>query len=140
MSPTLYNRGGSLTEHELASEKLRQLIEQHRLRSQEFDFVPSVRDVLRQWRSNRFKCVPRNIDVFIASSGDYLYCYNDVAHKHPIGNVANMSIREVLARRETMTSIPELCDGCNMLNRYGAKELVKAGVSYLRTRLKEASA
>jgi len=138
MSPTLYNRGGSLTEHELATGKLRQLIRQHQLRSQEFDFVPSVQDVFQQWLSNRFKCVPRNIDVFIASSGDYLYCYNDVAHKHPIGNVAEMSIREVLARREGMPLIPELCNGCNMLGRYDSKELVKAGISYARAKLKAA--
>ncbi|WP_435627160.1 radical SAM protein [Candidatus Ferrigenium straubiae] len=138
MSPTLYNRGGTLKEHELATEKLRQLIDQHHLRSQEFDFVPGVRDVIQQWRSNSFKCIPRNIDVFIASSGDYLYCYNDVSHKHPIGNVANMSIREVLARREGMGAIPELCNGCNMLNRYDAKELVKAGISYARAKLKAA--
>jgi MoaA/NifB/PqqE/SkfB family radical SAM enzyme len=138
MSPTLYNRGGSLKEHELATGKLREMIRQHHLRSQEFDFVPSVRDVFQQWRSNSFKCVPRNIDIFIASSGDYLYCYNDVAHKHPIGNVADMSIREVLAKREGMAPIPALCDGCNMRNRYDAKELVKAGISYARTRLKSA--
>jgi len=138
MSPTLYNRGGSLTEHELATEKLRQLIQQHQLRSQEFDFVPSVQDVFQQWLSNRFKCVPRNIDAFIASSGDYLYCYNDVSHKHPIGNVAEMSIRELLAKREGMALIPELCNGCNMLNRYDAKELIKAGFSYMRAKLKAA--
>ena len=138
MSPTLYNRGGTLKEHELATGKLRQLIRQHRLHSQELDFIPGVGDIFQQWRSNRFKCVPRNIDVFIAASGDYLYCYNDVGHKHPIGNVADMSIREVLARREGMALIPELCNGCNMLNRYDAKELVKAGISYARTRLKAA--
>jgi len=138
MSPTLYNRGGSLQEHELATEKLRQLIQQHHLRSQEFDFIPGVWDVLQQWRSNSFKCVPRNIDVFIAASGDYLYCYNDVKHEHPIGHVANLSIREVLAKREGMALIPELCNGCNMLGRYDAKELVKAGFSYARAKLKAA--
>jgi len=138
MSPTLYNRGGSLQEHELATGKLRQLIQQHHLRSQEFDFIPGVWDVLQQWRSNSFKCVPRNIDVFIAASGDYLYCYNDVKHEHPIGHVANLSIREVLAKREGMALIPELCNGCNMLGRYDAKELVKAGFSYARAKLKAA--
>ncbi len=136
MSPTLYNRGGSLKEHELATGKLREMIRKYDLRSQEFDFVPGVRDVFQQWRSNRFKCVPRNIDVFIASSGDYLYCYNDVKHEHPIGNVAQMSIREVLAGREDMDLIPALCNGCNMLGRYDAKELVKAGISYARAKLK----
>lgn len=138
MSPTLYNRGGSLREHELASGELRQMIRQHGLRSQEFDFIPGVWDVLQQWRSNSFKCVPRNIDVFIAASGDYLYCYNDVKHEHPIGHVADLGIREVLAKREGMAPIPVLCDGCNMLGRYDAKELVKAGFSYARAKLKAA--
>lgn len=136
MSPTLYNRGGSLKEHELATEKLRQLIRAHKLRSQEFDFIPSAWDIFRQWRSNRFKCVPRNIDVFIGSSGDYLYCYNDVKHDHPIGHVADMSIRDVLAKREGMALVPELCNGCNMLGRYDAEELIKAGISYARAKLK----
>jgi len=135
MSPTLYNRGGSLQEHELATEKLRQMIQQHHLRSQEFDFIPSVLDVFQQWRSNSFKCIPRNIDVFISSDGDYLYCYNDVRHRHPIGHVADLGIREVLAKREGMAPIPALCNGCNMLNRYDAKELVKTGISYARTKL-----
>ena len=135
MSPTLYNRGGSLEGHELATEKLRQLIKQYRLHSQELDFIPSVRDVFQQWRCNRFKCVPRNVDFLIAATGDYLYCYNDVKHEHPIGHVSNLSIREALAKREGMEAIPALCDGCNMRNRYGAGELVKAGVSYTRMRL-----
>lgn len=140
MSPTLYNRGGSLQEHELATEKLRRVIQQYHLRSQEFDFIPSVQDIFQQWRSNSFKCMPRNVDVFIASSGDYLYCYNDIKHEYPIGHVANLGIREVLVKREGMALIPELCNGCNMFNRYDAKELVKAGFSYARTRLKAISA
>ena len=140
MSPTLYNRGGSLQEQGLATEKLRQLIQQYRLRSQEFDFIPSVWDVFQQWRCNRFKCIPRNIDIFISASGDYLYCYNDVKHEHPIGHVENLGIRKVLAKRERMALIPALCNGCNMLNRYGATELVKAGLSYARAKLKGGSA
>jgi hypothetical protein len=140
MSPTLYNRGGSLQEHELATEKLRRVIQQYHLRSQEFDFIPSVQDISQQWRSNSFKCMPRNVDVFIASSGDYLYCYNDIKHEYPIGHVANLGIRGVLVKREGMALIPELCNGCNMFNRYDAKELVKAGFSYARTRLKAISA
>ena len=135
MSPTLYNRGGSLEGHELATEKLRQIIKQYHLHSQELDFIPSAGDIFQQWRCNRFKCVPRNVDFLIAATGDYLYCYNDVKHEHPIGNVSNMSIREALARRESMEAIPELCDGCNMRDRYGAMELVKASVSYARTLL-----
>lgn len=136
MSPTLYNRGGSLKEHELATEKLRQMIRRHHLRSQEFDFIPSVWSIFQQWRSNRFKCVPRNTDVFISASGDYLYCYNDARHEHPIGHVGNLGIRDVLAKREGMAPATALCNGCNMLNRYDAKELVTAGLSYARARLK----
>jgi MoaA/NifB/PqqE/SkfB family radical SAM enzyme len=134
MSPTLYNRGGTLTEHELASEKLRQMIQRYGLRSQEFDFIPSAGDIAKQWCANRFKCVPRNVDLFIAASGDYLYCYNDVAHKHPIGHVAHDSVRDILARREAMAHIPSLCDGCNMRERYGAAELLRGGINYLRSR------
>ncbi len=138
MSPTLYNRGGSLRAHELATEKLQQMIRQHNLRSQEFDFIPSAWDIFKQWRNNRFKCVPRNTDVFIASNGDYLYCYNDVTHGHAIGHVADMGIREVLTKREGMSPIPELCNGCNMLDRYDAKELLRAGIAYALARLKTA--
>lgn len=135
MSPTLYNRGGNLAEHQLASERLRQLIREHKLRSQEMDFIPTAREILGQWRRNRFRCVPRNVDLFIAASGDYLYCYNDVGHQHPIGHVARDSVADVLRRREGMAAMPGLCDGCNMRDRYGAVELVQAGVGYLRSRL-----
>lgn len=130
MSPSLYNRGGSLEGHELATEKLRQTIRYSRLRSQEFDFIPGAWDVFRQWRCNRFKRVPRNVDFLISATGDNLYCYNDVKHEHPIGHVSDLSIREALAKRERMEAIPALCDGCNMRDRYGAGELVKAGISY----------
>ncbi len=130
MSPTLYNRGGSLREHELDTDRLREMIRRHRLRSQEFDFVPSLREIFRQWRSNSFKCTPRNSNIFISASGDYLYCYNDARHEHPIGHVEDSGIREALGKREGMAPIPALCDGCNMLNRYDAKELVKSGLAY----------
>ena len=135
MSPNLYNRGGSLKGHELATEKLRQIIKQYRLRSQEFDFIPGIRDVYQQWRCNRFKCVPRNVDLMISATGDYLYCYNDAKHEHPIGNVSSLGIREALEKRESMEAIAALCNGCNMLGRYGTGEMVKAGISYIRTAL-----
>jgi MoaA/NifB/PqqE/SkfB family radical SAM enzyme len=140
MSPTLYNRGGSLTDHELATAQLRQMIEQYGLRSQEFDFVPSAGEVFRQWRANRFKCVPRNVDLFISSSGDYLYCYNDAAHQHPIGHVSRQSIGEMLRQREAMGPLPALCDGCNMRDRYRVGELFKAGIAFARARLQPAAA
>lgn len=135
MSPTLYNRGGSLQGHDLASARLRDTIRHHGLHSQEFDFVAGPRDTLGQLRSNRFRCLPRNVDLLISADGDYLYCYNDVGHEHAIGHVSDMDIRTVLTRREDMHAIPALCDGCNMRGRYGTRELVTAGVSYLRARL-----
>lgn len=136
MSPTLYNRGGSLKDHELATRRLRDIIRRHGLRSQEIDFVPSAREILSQWRSNCFKCIPRNVDLFVSSSGEYLYCYNDIGHRHPLGHVSAHSVGDMLARREGMAAIPELCDGCNMKGRYGPAELLKAGASFASSRLK----
>ncbi|MCK2097042.1 radical SAM protein [Thauera aromatica] len=137
MSPTLYNRGGGLHAEAPAAgtETLRATIRRHRLRSQEFDFIPSIRDLYRQWRSNRFRCLARNVDVFISSAGEYLYCYNDIGHRHVLGNVATHSIDTVLAERERMAPIPTLCDGCNMRRRYGALEVLKTGAAFARTRL-----
>jgi MoaA/NifB/PqqE/SkfB family radical SAM enzyme len=129
MSPTLYNRGGSLKDHELATRKLRQMIRRYRLRSQETDFIPSVREIYRQWRGNRFKCIPRNVDLFVSSAGEYLYCYNDIGHKHVLGHVSRHGVADMLTRREGMAAVPELCDGCNMKKRYGPVELFKAGLS-----------
>lgn len=134
MSPTLYNRAGSLDEPAPPSDELRRLIERHGLRSQEYDFIPSAHEVFGQWRRNRHKCVPRNVDLFVASSGDYLYCFNDVGHRHPIGNVRSDSIAEMLRRREAMAAIPDLCAACNMRGRYRAGEWIRAGVAFLRAR------
>lgn len=130
MSPTLYNRGGSLQDHQLATRKLREMIRVHGLQSQEIPFIPSAREVFQQWRSNSFKCIPRNIDLFVSSDGDYLYCYNDIGHKHSIGNVATHSVREVLSQRHGMGAIGELCDDCNMRDRYGPIELARVGASF----------
>jgi MoaA/NifB/PqqE/SkfB family radical SAM enzyme len=138
MSPTLYNRGGSLTEHQLATRKLRALIREYGLQSQEIPFIPSAIEVLRQWRSNSFKCIPRNIDVFVSSTGEYLYCYNDISHKHGIGHVATDGIHDVLARRHGMPAIAELCDACNMRDRYGPVELAKVGAALAAIRLRDA--
>jgi hypothetical protein len=33
-----------------------------------------------------------------------------------------------------------LCDGCNMRDRYGAGELVKAGIAFARSKLQQAAA
>ena len=135
MSPTLYNRGGSLQGHELASARLREAIRRHGLRSQEVDFIAGLRDTLGQVRSNRFRCLPRNVDLLISAEGNYLYCYNDVGHEHAIGHVSGMDIRTALARREGMPAVPSLCDDCNVRRRYGARELARAGAAYLCARL-----
>lgn len=118
MSPTLYNRAGTMKDHKQSSKKLREIIDQYGLHSQELDFIPSIKDVLKQMWKNKFNCVPRNSDLFIASSGSYLYCYNDISHKHVLSHVDKMSIREVLSKRENSTLIPEICNQCNMLHRY----------------------
>ncbi len=136
MSPTLYNRAGNQQEHALATEELRRIIRRYRLRSQELDFVPSVREVARQWLGNRFKCTPRNVDLFVAANGDYLYCYNDIGHHHPIGNVATDSIADTLRRREAMAAMPSLCDGCDMRKRYSPGELLRGAVGHMRSRLR----
>ena len=122
MSPTLYNRAGSMGEHKQSSKKLRAIIDQYGLHSQELDFIPSLPDILKQMWKNRFNCIPRNSDLFIASSGNYLYCYNDISHKHALSHIDKMSIREVLSQRENSTPISEICNQCNMLHRYKFSE------------------
>lgn len=131
MSPTLYNRGGNLRAHKIASDRLRAMIKTHRLHSQEMDFVPTLKDIVRQNIHSRFRCIPRNVDLFIASSGDYLYCYNDVAHRHVLGNVATLAIDEALEHRERMPALPSLCDGCNMRRRYGPAEIAQVALGYM---------
>jgi MoaA/NifB/PqqE/SkfB family radical SAM enzyme len=132
MSPTLYNRAGNLGEHRIASARLRAMIKTHRLHSQELDFVPALKDIARQNINSRFRCLPRNVDLFIASSGDYLYCYNDVAHRHVLGNVETLSIDAALERRERLPALPSLCDGCNMRRRYGALEIARVAFGFIR--------
>ena len=140
MSPTLYNRGGNLKEHELATGQLRKIIKQHGLLSQEHHFIPSSGEVFSQWRRNRFKCVPRNVDLFVSAAGEYLYCFNDAGHRHPIGNVRTDSIDAVLRSREGMARIEALCGDCNMRNRYGVAELARTGMAYARTMWQQAAA
>lgn len=136
LSPTLYNRGGGLGGPEPATALLRRTIARLGLRSQELDFVPGIRDLIGQWRSNRHKCVPRNTDLLIAATGDYLWCFNDARHQHHLGSVHDMGLREALARREGMPAIASLCDACNVRHRYDARELALAGLAYARMRLR----
>lgn len=138
MSPTLYNRGGSLQMPESDDSHLRRLIKQHGLLSQEQDFIPSARETMQQWISNRFKCVPRNTDILIGANGDYLYCYNDARHANVLGNVADTSIREAIEKREEMDAIPSLCDGCNTRNRFGVTDVAKSALIYGKSRIRSA--
>ncbi len=122
MSPTLYNRAGTMTDQQQSSRKLRAIIKQHKLHSQELDFIASVADIMKQTWKNKFKCVPRNSDLFISSAGDYLYCYNDIPHRHAVAHINEMSIRDVLEKRERLPLVSELCNQCNMLDRYKFRE------------------
>ena len=135
MSPSLYNRAGTLAANTDLGLPLRQLIQSLKLHSQELDFIPSLTDALAQRRANRFNCAPRNSDLFISSEGHYLYCYNDIAHHHPIGNVDSLGINEVLRKRETMAPAA-LCGNCNMRDRYRARETLQVASGILLRRLK----
>lgn len=137
MSPTLYDRGGEMTDQKLSTERLRKTIEEFELHSQEMDFIPSLSDSLQQMWKNKFICMPRNSDIFITSSGEYLYCYNDISHKNTIGHVIELSIRDTLTLREKMGPIDSLCKSCNMLNRYGPSELIKVAGKHLANKRKQ---
>lgn len=131
MSPSLYDRAGSWRESDPAAANLRQLIRRYRLRSQELDFIPSLRDLYRQWRANRVKCFPRNTDLAISADGSYQYCFNDIRHSHPIGHVSNMGVREALRAREQSPLDSHLCTDCNIHRRYRAGEVIRVAYAYL---------
>ncbi len=131
MSPSLYNRAGTMEQHKHATERLREIIRTYHLHSQELDFIPSVKDFILQYWHNRFRCIPRNSDLFITASGDYLYCYNDISHKQTFGHIDQLSIRNALDIREKMKAIPEICKNCNMRNRYKLGEVTSVAAHYL---------
>ncbi|MCB9989811.1 MAG: radical SAM protein [Rhodospirillales bacterium] len=123
MSPTLYNRAGSLREEQKATAYLRSIIRQYGLRSQEMEFIPSLWDSAKQVYHNRFRCLPRNAVLPIAVNGDYQYCFNDIGRKRTLGNVRDMSLGEALRLREKTGPDPELCAGCNISSRYKSSEI-----------------
>jgi len=131
MSPTLHNRAGTMEKHKHATERLRQIIREYQLHSQELDFISSVKDIVLQFWHNRFGCIPRNSDLFITASGDYLYCYNDISHKQTFGRIDQLSLRQALNKREKMKEIPEICTNCNMRNRYKVGEVTSVAAHYL---------
>lgn len=134
MSPNFYNRAGTQDEKS-ATRTLREIIQHYKLNALDLDFVPSTWDMVKQWSSNKFKCIPRNTSLFISSIGDYMYCYNDMAHNHTLGNISQMSVREAIQLREQTQAEGELCNSCNMLGRYQGKELVQVAASYFKNQL-----
>jgi MoaA/NifB/PqqE/SkfB family radical SAM enzyme len=130
MSPTLYNRGGKDEKLAVESARLRHLIKEFGLHSQELDFISGPVDFLKQTARNRFRCVARNSDLFISSNGEYLYCFNDISHSRPIGSVDSMSIREAIEHREQMPAISDLCGNCSLAGRYNLKEMAGVAMRY----------
>lgn len=136
MSPTYYDRAGAQqTGGQPDTERLRAAIRQHRLGSQETAFIPGASEILRQWRANRVKCMPRNTNMLISATGDYSYCFNDISESHSLGQVGEISLREALRRREAMEEEGRLCAQCNLRSRYGPREIGRVAVSYLKAQL-----
>jgi len=136
MSPTYYDRAGAQkTSGQPDHLRLRAEIRRHRLGSQETAFIPGALDIYRQWRANRFKCVPRNTNILISASGHYTYCFNDIRESHSLGHVADVGLREALRRREELAARGDLCGQCNLRDRYRPGELARVALSYVRTRL-----
>ena len=136
MSPTYYDRAGAQqTGGQPDTERLRAAIRQHRLGSQETAFIPGASEILRQWRANRVKCMPRNTNMLISATGDYTYCFNDISESHSLGQVGEISLREAIRRREAMEEEGRLCAQCNLRSRYGPKEIGRVAVSYLKAQL-----
>ncbi len=134
MSPNFYNRAGTLEERE-QTRTLREIIARYKLTALDLDFIPGAWDVVKQLRSNKFRCIPRNTSQLISSDGDYLYCYNDMAHSNKIGNVSNMSLRQAIETREQTQASADLCTNCNMRNRYQGTELAQVAVNYFKNKL-----
>ncbi len=132
MSPTLYDRAGTFQSVKQDTKDLRATIRQYGLHSQELDFVSGFRDTAAQWLANRFKCIPRNTDMLISAYGEYMYCFNDISHSHPIGNVKEISLRQALELREKTLADPNICDNCSIRDRYRTGEVISAGLDYFR--------
>jgi len=139
MSPTLYNRAGTMEQHKHATERLRKIIRTYQLHSQELAFVPSFKDFVLQFWHNRFKCIPRNSDLFITAGGDYLYRYNDISHKQTFGHIDQLSIRKALNKREETKDISEICENCNMRDRYQIGEVSTVAAHYLSGKVRRFS-
>jgi MoaA/NifB/PqqE/SkfB family radical SAM enzyme len=143
MSPTVYDRasgspvGGGAPP---TTQELRAVIREHGLRSQELDFVPSALEIGKQWLANRHKCIPRNTDLLVSAQGQYMYCFNDIRHSHPMGDVHDTSVREALRRREKTDADPAICGQCAMRDRYRFGEVSRAFVGWLGSSLGDSRA
>lgn len=134
MSPNFYNRAGLQDERE-QTQILRGIIKKYNLNALDLDFVPGIWNVIKQLRSNKFRCIPRNTSMFISSEGEYLYCYNDMAHSLSLGNVTEMSLRQAIEARERTIASDTLCSQCNMRGRYQGVELAQVAASYFKSKL-----
>ncbi len=139
MSPTLYNRAGSLEAEEQARKFLRGLISQYSLRSQELEFIRSLWDNMKQMYHNKYKCIPRNVVMPIAANGDYQYCFNDIGRAHNLGNVDDMSLQQALRMRETLGPDPKTCADCNSATHYRTGEILKVVKHHFAQKAKVAS-
>lgn len=137
MSPTLYNRSGSLEQERKDNAYLREIINRYKLRSQELEFIPSLWDSAKQLYYNKYNCIPRNAVLPIAVNGDYQYCFNDIGRSHSIGNVSNMSLGEALNLREESGPDPKLCTNCNINKRYNPAEITAVIKHYWLQKIKE---
>jgi hypothetical protein len=137
MSPTLYDRAGTLRSIQMDSSELKTVIRRYGFARQDLDFIPGVGDIISQWRANRHKCIPRNSDILISSAGEYMYCFNDISHSRTLASVADASLRDALEMRERMSVDDSICNACNLRERYGPSEVVGAAVAYAKRRLEQ---
>jgi hypothetical protein len=119
----------------MPSADLKTAIRRYGLHRQDLDFIPSAGEIFAQWRENRFKCIPRNSDILISSDGDYMYCFNDISHGYPLGNVADKTLREALEIREKTDPKSAICDHCNLRGRYGPSEMAGAALGFAKLHL-----
>ncbi len=136
MSPTYYDRAGAQqTGGQPDTERLRAEIRRHGLGSQETAFIPGAAEIFRQWRSNKVKCMARNTNMLIAATGDYTYCFNDISESRSLGHVRDPSLREATERREATEEEGSLCSQCNLRGRYGAREIARVAVGYVKAQM-----
>lgn len=122
--PIAFNRAGRLDAPDLHAQWRWLWLQRWRLGITGLDrvMVQSLAHALALRRANAFGCFGRNCTLAVNHRGQYLYCFNDIASSHPIGEVESLSIDEVLARRDAMGPSDALCRGCNY-----APKRVRAG-------------